>query len=184
MLLALRARGASASAGWIAAATFVFSGVAISLVCYLPNLPAATLLPWVLWAAARPARGMGGRAVPFGIVFGLLFLLGEAFVVAIGLLVAVLWIACEVGKPQRLREMGRLVAGLGLAALFAAPQIVATALLVPETYRAVTGFSVREALVFTLSPWRLAELVVPYPFGNFWTLDERDSPTVPRHRPL
>ena len=48
----------------------------------------------------------------FVIVFGLLFLLGEAFVVAIGLLVAVLWIACEVGKPQRLREMGRLVAGL------------------------------------------------------------------------
>src|SRR6185436_9456479 len=53
MLLALRALGASAAGGWIAAATFVFSGVAISLVCYLPNLPAATLLPWVLWAAAR-----------------------------------------------------------------------------------------------------------------------------------
>ena len=184
MLLALRALGASAAGGWIAAATFVFSGVAISLVCYLPNLPAATLLPWVLWASARPARGIGGRAVPSGIVFGLLLLLGDAFVLAIGLLIAVLWIACEVGRRERLRETGWLLAGLGLAALLAAPQIVATTLLVPETYRAVTGFPVREALVFTLSPWRLAELVVPYPFGRFWTLDDRDVWSSAAFRPL
>ena len=48
----------------------------------------------------------------------------------------------------------------------------------------MTGFPVREALVFTLSPWRLAELVVPYPFGRFWTLDDRDVWSSAAFRPL
>ena len=58
-----------------------------------------------------------------------------------------------------------------LAALLAAPQLCATAGLVPETRRAVTGMSVGESLAFSLQPWRLAELVLPYPFGETWTLD-------------
>jgi len=184
MLLALRILGSSAAGAWVGAATFVFSGVLISQVFYVPSLPAATLLPWVLWAAARPARRAADRALPIGCVFGLLFLLGEAFVVAIAALVALLWIGLEVARPERRREIAWWAAGLGLAGLLAAPQIVATALLVPDTYRAVTGFSIREALVFTLSPWRLAELVVPFPFGNIWTLDERDAWGSAALRPL
>lgn len=184
MLLALRVVGASHAAAWVGAVTFVFSGTLISQVFYVPSLPAATLLPWVLWAAARPARRAAGRALPLAIVFGLLLLLGEAFVAAIAVLVTLLWIELEVARPERARELAWGAAGLGLAALLAAPQIVATVLLVPETYRAVTGFSIREALVFTLSPWRLAELVVPFPFGSFWSLDERDVWSSAALRPL
>ena len=184
MLLALRAIGASRSAAWVGAASFVFSGVLVSNVYYTPLLASATLLPWVLWAVARPARGVGQRAVPLGIAFGALLLLGEAFAGVIALFVALLWILREVAPADRGRELRALALGLALAALLAAPQIVATALVVPETYRAVSGFSVREALVFTLSPWRLVELVVPFPFGRHWTLDNRDVWGPSTLRPL
>ena len=174
MLLALRALSASSAGAWVGAATFVFSGVLVAAVDFLPQLPAATMLPWVVWASARPARNLGGRAVPLGVVFGLLVLLGDAFGVASGLLVALLWVICR-ERGERITELGRLAAGLTLAGLLAAPQIVATALLVPETHRAVTGISLREALAFTLSPWRLLELIAPFPFGEFWTLEDREA---------
>ena len=172
MVLLLQSLAVSRSAAWLGAATYVFSGVMVSEVFYLPNAPSAALQPWVLWSVARPAAGLGRKAVPIGVVFGLLFLLGDAVAVLIALLVSLLWIALEAARAERLRHAGALLLGLVLGGLLAAPQIVATALLVPETHRAVTGIPLREALAFTLSPWRLVELVVPYPFGDFWTLDD------------
>jgi hypothetical protein len=58
-----------------------------------------------------------------------------------------------------------------LGALLAAPQILATGLLVPETHRAVGGMRLAEVFGFSLSPWRLLELVVPYPFGDTWSIE-------------
>ena len=154
----------------------------VSEVFYLPLQGSAALQPWVLWSVARPAAGFGRKAVPIGVVFGLLFLLGDVFAVLIALIVSLLWIALEVPRPERLRQAGALVAGILLGGLLAAPQIVATALLVPETQRAVTGIRLEEGLAFTLSPWRLAELVVPYPFGDFWTLEDREAWGSPAFR--
>ena len=37
--------------------------------------------------------------------------------------------------------------------------------------RAVTGLTLGEALDFSLSPWRLLELAIPFPFGPTWKLD-------------
>ena len=184
LLLALRAVGASGAGAWVGAASFVFSGVLVSNVYYTPLLASATLLPWVFWAVARPARSFGVRAVTLGVVFGLLALLGDAFGFAIALLAAMLWIARETPRGARARELGSFAVGLALASLLAAPQIVATALLVPDTYRAVSGFPLREALVFTLSPWRLVELVVPFPFGRHWTLDDREVWSSGAFRPF
>ncbi len=175
MLLLLQTLAASRAAAWLGAATYVFSGVMVSEVFYLPLQGSAALLPWVLWSVARPAAGLGRKAVPIGVVFGLLFLLGDVFAVLIALIVSLLWIALEVARPERLRQAGALVVGIVLGGLLAAPQIVATALLAPETQRAVTGIRLQEGLAFTLSPWRLAELVVPYPFGDFWTLEDREA---------
>lgn len=172
MLALLGALGASRGAAWVGAATYVFSGVLVTSVFYLPNQPPTAFHPWVLWAMARPATRPEVRAILLALAFGLLFLLGDVFAVGISLLAALCWIAFETAGEERRRSIAALGAGLVLAGLLAAPQIVATGMLAPETRRAVTGIQLREVLGFTLSPWRLAELVVPYPFGDFWTLDD------------
>jgi len=171
MLCLLGALSVSAPAAWVGAVTFVFSGVSVSQVFYQPFGPAVALHPWLLWALVRPGPP-GRKAVRLAVVWGLLFLLGDVFAVAIALLAAALWIGIGVARGERARATLTLGLGLLLAGLLAAPQIVATALLVPETQRAVTAIPLREVLNFTLSPWRLTELLVPFPFGQIWTLED------------
>ena len=55
--------------------------------------------------------------------------------------------------------------------MLAAPQIVATALWVPETNRAVVGMRLKESLFFSVHPLRLVELLIPFPYGANWSLD-------------
>ena len=171
MLLLLGAVGASSAASWVAAATFVFSGVSISQVFYQPFGAAVALHPWLLWALVRSAPPRR-KAVVLGLVWGLEFLLGDVFAIAIALLAAALWIALGAEPSERRRTAGTLVLGVVLGALLAAPQIVATALLVPETQRAVTAIPLREALRYTVSPWRLVEFAIPFPYGQVWTLED------------
>jgi hypothetical protein len=162
--------GASGAAAWVAAVTYVFSGVIVSQVFYGPLEAGAALLPWTLWAVARPA-GWKRKGVVLGIAYGLLLLAGDAFSIGLALLGSLLWITLEIRRGGWAPAFAALGAGLALGGLLAAPQIVATALLAPETQRAVLGLKVSEALSFTLSPWRLLELAVPYPFGDIWTLE-------------
>src|SRR4030095_2046759 len=42
---------------------------------------------------------------------------------------------------------------------------------VPQTNRAVLGMRLRESFFFSIHPFRLLELVVPFPFGPTWDLD-------------
>ena len=164
---ALRASRASA---WVAAATYAFSGVMVSEVFYEPQLAGAALQPWALWAVARggdPRRA----AVRVGVVYGLMLLAGDAVSVAVALAAGALWIALEAPLAERRAAAVSLAGGAGLGALLAAPQIAATALLVPETQRAVTGMRLSESLAHSLSPWRLAELAIPYPFGATWAIE-------------
>jgi hypothetical protein len=163
--------GVSRAGGWVAAATYAFSGVLVSEVFYLPLQAGAALQPWALWALARTSRSVGRKALVIGIVYGLMLLAGDAVSIVVALLAAGLWILVGLPEDRRRSAAGALAAGLVLAALLAAPQLCATAGLVPETRRAVTGVSVGESLAFSLQPWRLAELVLPYPFGETWTLD-------------
>src|SRR6185295_17860902 len=72
---------------------------------------------------------------------------------------------------RRLREVGLLGASLFLAALVALPQILATVLWIPTTNRAVVGMKLEESLFYSISPFRLLELLVPFPFGSTWTLE-------------
>ena len=162
--------GTSRSAAWTAAATYAFSGVIVSEVFYLPLQAGAALQPWALWALARggePRRA----AVRLGVVYGLMLLAGDAVSVAIAVAAGAVWIALEVSRPDRARASASLAGGVLLGALLAAPQIAATALLVPETQRSVVGMRLGESLTYSLSPLRLAELAVPYPYGGTWALD-------------
>jgi hypothetical protein len=171
MILLLEALGASAGAGVLAAVTYAFSGVLVSELYYSNFQPGASLLPWALWAVARPARTAARRVIGMALVFGLLFLAGDVLTGGLAIVCGILWIALESEPAARRGEAGRLALAVSLAALLAAPQILATALLVPETHRAVIGMKLAESLHFSLSPWRLLELAVPYPFGPVWSQD-------------
>ena len=171
MILLLRVLGAGAAGAWLGAVTYVFSGVGVSEVFYTNIQPGMALLPWILWAAARPASSRSARVLPLALLFFLDLLAGDVFTITIAAAACVLWICLETGRGDRRREAASLVAALSLSALLAAPQIVATALWAPLTHRAVTGLSLQVAASFSLSPWRLLELVVPYPFGPTWSLD-------------
>ncbi|MEP6994211.1 MAG: hypothetical protein ABI968_06775 [Acidobacteriota bacterium] len=170
-LLLSRALRASGGAAWICAATYIFSGVMVSEVYYTTLQPGAALLPWTLWAMVRPGSAHR-KAVALGLTYGLLFLGGDVVSASIAVLAAVLWIVLETARAQRGREFGALGLGLLLGGLLAAPQIVATASLVAQTQRAVSGIRLGEALGYSLSPWRLLELVIPYPWGATWAFDD------------
>jgi hypothetical protein len=172
MILLLRSLGASGAGAWVGAVTYVFSGVGVAEVFY-PNLqPGMAILPWVVWTVARRPGTPAGRVVGTSFLFGLMFLAGDVFTIGMAILASVLWILVEAERRLRWRELGFLAASLALAALAAAPLILATALWVPDTNRAALGMDLRESLFFSIHPLRLVELVVPFPFGANWSLDD------------
>ena len=171
MLLLLRSIGGSRAAAWIAAASFAFSGVVVSEVFYSNFQPGAALLPWSLWALARPAARPIGRILPVALVYGSMLLAGDAFSLSLALFSAALWILLELPRQERGSRLLQGIAGLAIAALLALPQLLATVLLAPETRRMIGGMPLREVFGFTIPPARLLELVVPYPFGPSWSMD-------------
>jgi hypothetical protein len=171
MILLLRSLGASRSAAWIGAVTYAFSGPSVTEV-FFPNIhPGMTLLPWVVWAIQRRTGSDANRCLTLSVVFGLLFLAGDVFTIGIAIAASAFWIVLERDRAERLREMLLLIVSMLLAGLLAAPQIVAAALWVPDTNRAILGMRLRDALFFSVSPLRLLEFVIPFPFGPTWSLE-------------
>jgi hypothetical protein len=166
----VRAAGLSRPAAWLAGVTYAFSGVSLSEAVYTNYHPGMALLPWVLWAVARPANA-ASRVVVLALLLALDLAAGDVFTTGLAVLGALLWIFLEEDRPRRLAEGGLLAASLILAALAAAPTLLAAALWAPLTNRAVLGIKIGEAVSMSLSPWRLLELVVPYPFGATWALE-------------
>lgn len=170
MLALASVLGLSRAGGWVAAAAYAFSGVVVSDVFFPHVLPGVALLPWVLWSLARPGS-FAARTARLSAFLALGFLAGDVFTLGMALLAGLGWIAFGAEGAERGRLGASLALAAGLAALAGLPQIAATALWIPETNRAVTGVTWREALQFSVSPLRLLEVVVPYPFGAVWTND-------------
>ena len=167
MILLGETLGLSAPSCWMGAVTYVLSGVSLSEVFY-PNIhPGMALLPWMLWALNRRASP-AVRCLSMGLVFGLLLLAGDIVVCSLALLCALLWVALEVPEGEQKPSLVSLGLAVALALLFAAPQIVATGAWIPYTNRAILGMRLDEALLFSVSPFRLLEFVIPYPFGPTW----------------
>ncbi len=179
ILFLCRALGAGRDAAWIAAATYVFSGASISDSFYPHILPGFALMPWILWAFQRSSRTPLRGALLLGTLFGLDFLAGDVFTCALAVGVCVLWMATESASAGAVRSpnwrdlvpaVQRLGVAIILGGLLAAPQILATALWIPETNRSVLGLKIGDATLFSVSPLRLLEFLIPFPFGNSWEL--------------
>ena len=171
MIVLCRSLGTSRAAAWVAAVTYVFSGVGVGEVFFPHVQPGSALLPWIVWAVGRPVRGAAGRILPLSLLFGLVFLAGDVFTGVIALAAALVWIFVPAERGSRAREVGRLTASLTLATFLALPQILATILWIPNTNRAVVGMKLEETLFYSISPFRLLELAVPFPFGATWSLE-------------
>jgi hypothetical protein len=169
----LRTIGSTPGAAWLGAVTYVFSGVGVSEVFYPHIQPGMSLLPWIVWAVARPARSAARRILLLAFLFALCLLAGDVFTIGLAVACGFLWIALETERSARLPLAGAVAGAFALAALVAAPQILATALWIPETTRAVLGLNLGQAFFLSLSPLRLLELFVPYPFGETWSLEDR-----------
>ena len=167
MILLVRTIGASDRAGWLASITYVFSGVGMSEVIYTNYQPGWMLLPWVLWASVRRER-RARKAALFAALFALDLYAGDLFTCSVALAGALLWPITEERGPSRRAGLQAVGIGAGLALLLAAPLIVAAGLWAPLTERAALGMTLGEVLQMSVSPWRLLELAVPYPFGNTW----------------
>lgn len=167
VLFLVRLLGASGAAAWVAAVSYALSGVAVSEVFFPHILPGLALLPWVVWATARPTtRWSGsGQLLALALLLSLDFLAADVFSIGMAISCAVLWILLEQPRAEWRGAFLILGAAMLLAGLVAAPQIVATLLWIPETRRAVTGMTLGESFRYSISPFRLLELVVPYPFG-------------------
>ncbi len=175
IILLLRVLGVSPPGAWVGAVTYVFSGASVSYVFYPNSHPGMALLPWIVWGIARPARNMSRGALVLSFFWTAIILAGDVFTVALALLGSLLWILLDTEPRQRGARFIRLAAALGLASLAAAPQILASALWIPETNRAVLGMRLNEAVLFSVSPFRLLELIVPFPFGTTWELDRAQT---------
>jgi hypothetical protein len=171
MIVLTRSLGTSGAASWIAAVTYVFSGVGVGEVFFLHVQPGVALLPWIVWAAARPVAGVAERVLPLSLLFGLVFLAGDVFTGVIAGLASLVWIFVQIERSRRAREVGWLLTSLLLAILLALPQVLATVLWIPATNRAVVGMKLEESLFYSISPFRLLELLVPFPFGSTWSLE-------------
>ncbi len=170
MIVLLGSLGVSGAGGWIGAVTYVFSGVGVSEVFYTNHHPGVALLPWILWAFLRASGGSRAAIAGLSVLLGLDLLNADVFTVGIAILACVLWALFE-AERARWRSIGILVGATALAALLALPQVLATLLWIPQTDRAVGGLKLKEAVLYSISPWRLTELVIPYPFGPAWWSD-------------
>jgi len=175
----LRVLGASPFAGFAAAAAYVFSGVGVSEIFYTNHHPGFALLPWIVWSVARPASGLAGRIVLSSLLVGLDLLAGDVFTTGAAVAAALLWILLEEKPESRNSSAAAFAISLALSILLALPQLVATALWIPETQRAIAGMKLSESFRFSVPIWRLVELVVPYPFGPTWS-DEPRATWAPR----
>ncbi|HEX4440216.1 MAG TPA: hypothetical protein VH854_09105 [Thermoanaerobaculia bacterium] len=171
-ILLLTGAGVSPLGAFIGAATYVFSGVSVSESFYPHIQPGMTLLPWMLWVLQRAREWKAGTFLAvMSLLFALDMLAGDVFTIALALACGALWIALEEPGGAQMSRFGVFVAAVALGAVAAAPQILATALWIPETNRGVIGMHLSDATLYSISPWRLLELAVPYPFGPMWRLD-------------
>lgn len=159
MAVLARRLGQGAHAALLAALTYGGSGFVLSGLSFYNVVVVAAWWPLAMaGAVAGGRRGVAGG----GVACGLALLGGEPLLAALGLLPMVV---AAVGRHGGRRGLAT-VAGVGLVGLaIALPQAVATLRILDFTFRGAHGAWVHQVVMFTLSPLRYLELVLPLPFG-------------------
>jgi hypothetical protein len=162
----VRTLGISRSGQLVAAAAYGLSGPFLSTLLFSNMLPGAAALPWAALAGlglarrADPRRAALAAALLTAVVFG-----GEPFTLLLS--AGVLFVFASTAEPaRRLRAAGLAAAACGAAVVAAGVQLVPMFLYLPETFRAQVRFRLLATLQWSLSPARLLEWLVPYPFGD------------------
>ena len=167
VFLLARFLGISPGGSAISGLIFPLSGPALSEIWFPDFLPGLALLPWVVWSAGRFGRdGSRRSAALFGLLLGIDLLVGDVFTAALAVLGGLLLVLQEPGARSAPASAGGLIAAAVPAVLLAGAQIVPALLYLPYTVRALGRFPLRVAFTWSVSLWRLLELVVPFPFGN------------------
>src|SRR5687767_9194414 len=154
-----RGLGLSDGGSLLAALTYAGSGVVVSALTFYNVV---TVLAW--WPLVLLGASLGGRrgVALGGAACGLAFLGGEPVTAALGLVPLAL-LAYERHGARRGVAVAAGIVGLGL--LVALPQVVATARILPFTFRAGHGLEAHQAGTYGFHLVRLLELVIPLPFG-------------------
>jgi hypothetical protein len=139
--LAMRALTRSPWAAWL----YVFSGIAISAMCFYNLIVALAMVPFALWAAER------GRWLQLGVAFGLLALAGEPVTIAAAAMACLSW---------------SLLKAIPSAALIALPQLIAYSEIAREVERGAFRYSAQTVLAASFAPVRFLELLVGPFFGS------------------
>jgi len=146
---------------------FALSGPTISEMLYPDFLPGLSAIPFVILAAGRLAREPSRRrAAALAAVWGLALLIGDVFTAGLALAGAAILTVQESRSGSRAGGVGRLAFSTLPGFLIAAVQAVPAFLLIPHTVRALGRFPLRVVVTWSVSLWRLTELVVRFPFGN------------------
>jgi hypothetical protein len=165
-----RRRGCSTGGSTLAGLILAFSGPAVSEIGYPDFLPGLAWMPWLITAALDIRRlPAARRGALLGAIWLLMLLAGDAVTCGLGFLGCALAFAEEEGEDRR-RAMVWLAGGFFAGTLAASIQIVPAALYAPLTVRALGRFTLADSLFWSVHPWRLVELAVPFPYGN--VLDE------------
>ena len=154
-----RELGQSKQAALVAALAYAGSGYLLTTLTFMNLL---TVAAWAPWALAGLARGGRRGTLLAGVACGLMLLGGEP--ISAALVIPAMAIAAIGRHGWRLGLVSAAGAGV-VGLLVALPQLVATARVLPYSYRFAHGLSATQAAAADLHPARLLELVWPLPWG-------------------
>jgi hypothetical protein len=144
----------------LAGVTYAGSGWMLSALSFYNLVTVAAWWPLVLLGAVLGGR----RGIALGgIACGLAILGGEPVAAALGL-IPLLLVAVE--RQGVRRGLATSIAIVALGAAVALPQLVAFLEVLPSTVRGGLGMTAAQAADYSLNPWRLVELALPFPFGR------------------
>ncbi len=168
-----RAEGVPREAAEVAAVFFVLSGVFVSTWRFYNSGLALSLSPWVLAAVTKLCTADASHhrrkaTAEAGLWGGLEILAGEPVIALLTFLMASLRFALALrDSPRSRRTILLCVSGAGLLALLlAAPQIAATAQILPDSSRVRQPFPFVTVTGTSTHPLRFVEQAVPFPFGR------------------
>ena len=166
-----RAEGCDRAGAETAAVAFALSGVFVSVWRFYNSGLALAVAPWLLAAVTRLVRAEDAcrrrRAVAeAGLWGGLEILAGEPVIALLSAATAGLRVAIALRRDARAAILSATATAGLLALLVAAPQIAATAQILPESTRGQKAFSYVTATGTSTPPVRLLEQLVPFPYGR------------------